>query len=222
MPKQISGSVGSGGANRATDVAVIQYLLDCVPASRGGPTPELAIDGLCGPKTNAAIRNFQRANGCPQDGRIDPGGPTFRALSAYDPYPNRQLPPLGSGNAKGGGKGMHGPGEKTPFGPGGGGKSDFGPGGKTGFGGDGGYGAYGKDGFGKSSGFGPGGGNPFGKTGFGGGGKSDFGGGGKSGFGKSSGMGPGGGDPFGKSGFGGGGFGGGGFGKGGGGGKSGW
>ena len=198
MPKQIAGAVGLGGANRATDVAVVQYLLDCVPVLRGGPAPELAIDGLCGPKTAAAIRNFQRANGCPQDGRVDPGGPTFRALSAYDPYPNRNLPPLGAGNSKGGGKGMHG--------PAGGGKSGFGPGGKTGFGG--GDGAYGKNGFGKSSGFGPGGGDPFGKTGFGGGGKS--------GFGTSSGFGTGGGDPLGK-----GGFGGGGFGKGGGG-KSGW
>ena len=72
MPKQLSGAVGIGGRNAPNDVAVVQYLLDCVPASRGGPAPELVIDSMCGPKTSVAIRNFQRANGCPQDGRVEP------------------------------------------------------------------------------------------------------------------------------------------------------
>ena len=95
MPKQIAGSVGAGGLDATNDVGTVQYLLNCVPASRGGPSPELVIDGQYGPKTETAIRNFHRANGCPQDGRIDPSGPTFRTLASYDPYPNQSLPPMG-------------------------------------------------------------------------------------------------------------------------------
>jgi Putative peptidoglycan binding domain len=180
MPKQISGSVGIGGRNIPADVAAVQYLLDCVPTSRGGPTPELVIDGACGPKTTNAIRNFQLMTGCPPDGRVDPGGPTFRTLASYDPYPNQSLPPMGQSTGKAGygppGKGGSGAGGKgSGFGPPGGG---FGPGGKGG-------GSYPP---GKSGGFGDSGGG-FGKTGYGSGppGKGDpydngglFGGGGPS------------------------------------------
>lgn len=94
MPKQIMGSVGYGGRNAPNDVATVQYLLDCVPTSHGGPLPELVIDGLFGPRTGGAIRDFQRASGNPQDGRVDPGGPTFRTLASYDPFPNQSLPPM--------------------------------------------------------------------------------------------------------------------------------
>ncbi len=182
MPKQLSGPVGIGGRNAPNDVAVVQYLLDCVPASRGGPAPELVIDGMCGPKTSVAIRNFQRANGCPQDGRVDPSGPTFRTLASYDPYPNQSLPPMGPPQGKGG----YGPQGKTD------------PSGKTGFGPSGKQTGY--DPSGKQSGYDPSGKqtgyDPFGKTGFGPGGKQNgYDPSGKSGFG-------GGNDPFGKSGFG--------------------
>jgi uncharacterized protein len=95
MPKQIAGSVGAGGLNATNDVCTVQYLLNCVPASSGGPSSELVIDGQCGPKTETAICNFHRANGCPQDGSVDPRGPTFRTLASYDPYPNQSLPPMG-------------------------------------------------------------------------------------------------------------------------------
>lgn len=156
MPKQLSGAVGIGGRNAPNDVAVVQYLLDCVPASRGGPAPELVIDSMCGPKTSVAIRNFQRANGCPQDGRVDPGGQTFRTLASYDPYPNQSLPPMGPPQ----GKGSYGPQGKTdPSG-----KTGFGPSGKqTGYDPSGKQAGY--DPSGKQAGY-----DPFGKSGFGPGG----------------------------------------------------
>ncbi len=95
MPKQIAGSVGADGLNAANDVCTVQYLLNCVPVSRGGSSPELVIDGQYGPKTETAIRNFHGGNGCAQDGSVDPSGPTFHALASYDPYPNQSLPPMG-------------------------------------------------------------------------------------------------------------------------------
>ena len=59
MPKAISGSVGRGGRNfPPSDVMTVQYLLNCVPASQGGPSPELAVDGLAavnGQDKNAAL-----------------------------------------------------------------------------------------------------------------------------------------------------------------------
>jgi peptidoglycan hydrolase-like protein with peptidoglycan-binding domain len=100
VPKYLSGSVGVGGRNVPQDVATVQYLLNCLPAGRGGSSPELAIDGLCGPKTCAAIASFQRASGGIQDGRVDPGGPSFRTLMKYDPYPQQSLPPIVHASAK--------------------------------------------------------------------------------------------------------------------------
>jgi len=93
MPKNIAGSVGKGGLNRAPDAATIQYLLNCVPKSAGGPTPELAVDGICGPLTKAAILKFQMARGGYCDGRVDSGGPTLKYLQGYDPYPMVPMPP---------------------------------------------------------------------------------------------------------------------------------
>lgn len=93
MPKSIQSSVGYGGHNVTMSVMTVQYLLNCVPASRGGPVPELAVDGIVGPKTIAAIRRFQTANLGFADGRVDPGGKTITALGAYDPYPNQPMTP---------------------------------------------------------------------------------------------------------------------------------
>jgi peptidoglycan hydrolase-like protein with peptidoglycan-binding domain len=93
MPKTISSAVGRGGRNfPASDVMTVQYLLNCVPAARGGPVPELAVDGAVGPKTIAAIEKFQRSLGGFADGRVDPGGATLRALQVGDPYPGQSLP----------------------------------------------------------------------------------------------------------------------------------
>jgi peptidoglycan hydrolase-like protein with peptidoglycan-binding domain len=97
MSKSIQSSVGVGGHNVTMSVMTVQYLLNCVPAARGGPVPELAVDGIIGPKTIAAIRKFQTANLGFADGRVDPGGKTITALGAYDPYPNQ---PMGPGVVK--------------------------------------------------------------------------------------------------------------------------
>jgi peptidoglycan hydrolase-like protein with peptidoglycan-binding domain len=100
MSKTITGSVGRGGRNfPPSDVMTVQYLLNCVPVSQGGPMPELAVDGAVGPKTMTAIETFQRANGGFADGRVDPGGATLRALQARDPLPNQPLPQSDAKNA---------------------------------------------------------------------------------------------------------------------------
>jgi hypothetical protein len=83
----------------------VQYLLDCVPARYGGPQAELAIDGIAGPLTVAAICRFQQKVFGRSDGRVDAGGPTIDALAAYDPLPNEPLNYPGAGTGKDSGKG---------------------------------------------------------------------------------------------------------------------
>ncbi|NOT49037.1 MAG: hypothetical protein HOP17_14955 [Acidobacteria bacterium] len=79
----ITKSVGQGGVNIYDDVYNIQYGLDQVAPIDGGPSPQLVIDGLCGPKTIKAIRDFQVKHfgwaGC--DSRIDPGQQTLAKLN---------------------------------------------------------------------------------------------------------------------------------------------
>lgn len=76
----ISASVGFGGVNKKPDVELIQSLLNALPFAKGGPNPLLSVDGLCGPKTNGAIKRFQTVNQCYPDGRIDPGYQTIEKL----------------------------------------------------------------------------------------------------------------------------------------------
>ncbi len=76
----IKGSVGVGGANRSADVILVQLLLNDWCANTNQEI--LAIDGLFGPKTNATIHSFQQVYTVVQDGRIDPNGPTLKALLA--------------------------------------------------------------------------------------------------------------------------------------------
>jgi len=71
----ISGSVGKGGENKAADVKLVQELLK----KKG---QNVAVDGDCGPKTIAAIKAFQQAEFGWQDGRIDPAGKSWKALSS--------------------------------------------------------------------------------------------------------------------------------------------
>lgn len=74
----ITGSVGAGGTNRAVDVRVVQLLLNGWLARAN----HLAVDGIVGPLTTAAIVQFQQAAQVPAaDGRVDPAGPTMRALT---------------------------------------------------------------------------------------------------------------------------------------------
>jgi ElaB/YqjD/DUF883 family membrane-anchored ribosome-binding protein len=70
----ISGSVGKGGKNKADDVAIVQQLLNENGAS-------LEVDGVVGPKTIGAISKFQQSELGFQDGRVDPGGQTWGALT---------------------------------------------------------------------------------------------------------------------------------------------
>jgi len=67
----IKGSVGQGGANDATDVRVVQRLLNYWLVPSG--LPRLTINGVAGPATLAAITSFQRATAMTPSGRIEPG-----------------------------------------------------------------------------------------------------------------------------------------------------
>jgi peptidoglycan hydrolase-like protein with peptidoglycan-binding domain len=95
MAKNIEGSVGYSGRNMAAHVMTVQYLLNCVPANRGGPGTELAVDGIVGPMTLGAIRRFQTFNFGRADGRVDPNGKTLHALQSFDPYPNQTVQTAG-------------------------------------------------------------------------------------------------------------------------------
>lgn len=77
----IGKSVGTGGANVKTDVQLVQSLLNLVASIALAPKPLLKIDGLVGPLTTGAIKQFQARTLGLSDGRIDPGGPTFGRLS---------------------------------------------------------------------------------------------------------------------------------------------
>ncbi|HKL69069.1 peptidoglycan-binding domain-containing protein [Salibaculum sp.] len=76
----ISGSVGAGGRNKNQDVAAVQQRLNDL---MNPPRQPLVVDGLSGPKTIRAIRDFQK---CVMgfhrgDGRVDPDAKTIRGLS---------------------------------------------------------------------------------------------------------------------------------------------
>jgi len=77
----ISSSVGKGGVNQRHDVITVQTLLND-NIRKFGPLTDLKVDGLAGPHTVAAIEAFQRRLvGMSQpDGRVDPHGPTLKAL----------------------------------------------------------------------------------------------------------------------------------------------
>jgi peptidoglycan hydrolase-like protein with peptidoglycan-binding domain len=116
VPKNIQASVGLGGRNLPQNVMMVQYLLNCVPASQAGPVPELAIDGIAGPKTVAAIRKFQQTRFGRADGRVDPGARTIATLAQYDPYPNLPLEAVLAHKAPSGAvKGPGTLGHKTPM-----------------------------------------------------------------------------------------------------------
>lgn len=70
----IAASVGTGATNDKADVVVVQTLLEAHDYDPG------VVDGIAGAKTIAAIRAFQSTFMAKPDGRVDPGGATFRAL----------------------------------------------------------------------------------------------------------------------------------------------
>ncbi|WP_157817381.1 peptidoglycan-binding protein [Candidatus Thiodictyon syntrophicum] len=80
-PITLSGKVGLNGDNLKTDVSTIQSALNDLPPGRGGPAVPLKVDGICGPKTRAAIYGFQFHHGLVADSRIDPGKATLLKIN---------------------------------------------------------------------------------------------------------------------------------------------
>jgi peptidoglycan hydrolase-like protein with peptidoglycan-binding domain len=77
----ISSSVGVNGVNRKQDVGVVQHLLNLSGSKRGVPKQPLLVDGMAGPKTFAAIREFQTTFCKLVDGKLMPGGETITRLN---------------------------------------------------------------------------------------------------------------------------------------------
>ena len=84
MPTQLQQSVGAGGANVPADVKLVQGLLN--PHSAALQIAALAVNGQADAPTLAAIQQFQTLvlHMPSADGRIDPGGRTWRELSGAD------------------------------------------------------------------------------------------------------------------------------------------
>ncbi|MCG6201070.1 peptidoglycan-binding domain-containing protein [Psychromonas antarctica] len=82
MHLSIDRSVGNKGLNQYADVKLIQTLLNCY-YSKFSPIKPLQLDGRCGVVTINAILSFQRdvIKLMNPDGRVDPNGATFRALT---------------------------------------------------------------------------------------------------------------------------------------------
>jgi peptidoglycan hydrolase-like protein with peptidoglycan-binding domain len=84
-PIAISQPVGQGplARNLPDDVRTIQDALNQVTVKgvAGGPLPFLAVDGICGPKTRAAISQFQQAQLNIFDGVIEPNKKTIIRLN---------------------------------------------------------------------------------------------------------------------------------------------
>lgn len=76
MSETIQDSVGRNAKNRRSDVQLIQRLLTKHGYKIGFP------DGICGPRTKFAIETFQHAFLRLPDGRIDPGGLSWKQLNA--------------------------------------------------------------------------------------------------------------------------------------------
>ncbi|MBD0274024.1 MAG: hypothetical protein ICV73_19115 [Acetobacteraceae bacterium] len=74
-------SVGAGGANARNDAQRVLIALNAVPCVHAGAGGDLAVDGLAGPKTRAAIHDFQARWLKVVDSRCDPHGPTLRLLN---------------------------------------------------------------------------------------------------------------------------------------------
>src|SRR5882672_7959764 len=73
----IHNPVGPRAVNEAPDVRLVQRLLNNALA---GDSEPLAVDGVAGQKTCAAIAEFQSTANLEPDGRVVPGGATLRKL----------------------------------------------------------------------------------------------------------------------------------------------
>ena len=78
----ISASVGSGGVNKKPDVLTVEKLLNQYLAAEGAP--QLNADGVVTVDTILTIQSYQAdVVGLPNpDGKIDPGGKTWKALDS--------------------------------------------------------------------------------------------------------------------------------------------
>ena len=74
-------SVGVNSVNRPQDVGIVQHLLNLSSSKRGVPKQPLIVDGIVGPKTLAAIREFQTKFCKLVDGKLFPGGETIKRLN---------------------------------------------------------------------------------------------------------------------------------------------
>jgi len=84
IKREISARVGAGGTNRQEDVRAVQLLLNTfILANRLPGLRALKIDGLIGPSTINAIKEFQRifVGMRSPDGRVDPRGRTLEKLN---------------------------------------------------------------------------------------------------------------------------------------------
>ncbi len=75
-------SVGVNGKNGSQDVIAVQALLNAWQRSRPAAVPRLALDGLCGKRTQDAIRQFQRVvlPVTPATGLVEPTRPMIQQL----------------------------------------------------------------------------------------------------------------------------------------------
>jgi hypothetical protein len=76
----MGGAVGQSAPNAASDVVLVQSMLNAVAPTLGGPPVPLKVDGLAGRKTIGAINQYQsrRLGFC--DGRVAVCGKTIRSL----------------------------------------------------------------------------------------------------------------------------------------------
>ena len=94
--------VGKNAANRAIDVKVIQeklnQALDKHPEFKKTGINKLAVDGVCGTLTIAAIEKFQQTvlkwSGGIVDGRVDINKPTWKKLNGNVPTPAHIVPKI--------------------------------------------------------------------------------------------------------------------------------
>ena len=94
----ISGSVGQGGRNTPNDVRIVQNLLNQALRNSSG-FQTLAVDGIVGPKTIAAIKMYQTRTFGWNDGRVDPNGRTITSLSQSPGSPTGPASPSSSPGA---------------------------------------------------------------------------------------------------------------------------
>ena len=85
------GSVGQNGKNNRPDVRLIQQLLNVSLPDGRAP---LLVDGLVGPKTIAALIDFQRRKGLAQTALVLPVDPTWHKLSQGVTSVQTLLPPV--------------------------------------------------------------------------------------------------------------------------------